>query len=257
LIIIFTLFTLLATPSYIYYGAQNAYKDAEVSGNEIWSLGNLGYSSIQCVQRKLSTGIMSIQCPYGVVGEIIDYGVNPDKSHHDLCLNTSATDWCKPTFLPPNLKNVIGQSGGTMNFTSESLWTIPRMVDDSCTKASNFLFVQYTCVHDTESMHSRYQAVCTIVFLSILMAFIFLIWTRKSMKGQVIDLIKYDLNTITAADYTIHTKFDPKNYMDWYEKDYKLNGDEASGISPAISLKKKIVKDIEEIVKNETLRKVA
>ena len=52
------------------------------------------------------------------------------------------------------------------------------------------------------------------------MAFIFLIWTRKSVKGQVIDLVKYDLNTITAADYTIHTKFEPKDYKDWFENDY-------------------------------------
>jgi hypothetical protein len=60
LIIVFILFTLLATPSYIYYGAQNGYSDVEITGNESMSLGNLGYSSVHCVQRKLETGMMSL-----------------------------------------------------------------------------------------------------------------------------------------------------------------------------------------------------
>jgi hypothetical protein len=29
------------------------------------------------------------------------------------------------------------------------------------------------------------------------------------------------MKTVTAADYTVHTKFNPKLYDYWYENDYK------------------------------------
>jgi hypothetical protein len=128
------------------------------------------------------------------------------------------------------------------------------MVPDNCLDRENFLFVQYTCVHDTKTMYNRYNAICAIAFTSILMAFIFLIWTRYSEKGSNISVVTYDLATVTAADYTIHVNManKPNQYKDWYKGEY-LNGDMLKGISPAISLKQKLVDEIKEIVQKQSV----
>jgi hypothetical protein len=138
--------------------------------------------------------------------------------------------------LPPNLANAVGQEGASLEFVSEQLWTTPRTVDDKCLDKENFLFAQYTCVHPIDSMYSRYNAICAIAFTSIFSAFLFLIWTRYSLKHSRFTYIQYDMKTVTAADYTCHTKICPEKFEEWYDNVY-MKGDMAKEISPAISLK--------------------
>lgn len=42
----------------------------------MYSLGNLGYSSVQCENIPVGVGVVTLQCLYGKIGSIIDYGVN-------------------------------------------------------------------------------------------------------------------------------------------------------------------------------------
>jgi len=141
------------------------------------------------------------------------------------------------------------------------------MVPDHCLLKDNFLFVQYTCIHDIGTLYSRYNAICAIAFTSILMALIFLIWTRYSEKSSNIDVVTYDLATVTAGDYTVEVRFprtshkdksehspSETTYKEWYE-DY-LKGDAKKGISPGISFKQRIVKDLKEIVKKQSVIEV-
>jgi len=38
-------------------------------------LGNLGYSSLQCVNMPADVGALSISCPYGTIGSITQLGI--------------------------------------------------------------------------------------------------------------------------------------------------------------------------------------
>ena len=86
LIWMFLLLTILAGPILWFYSKNDAYKiytiDAdgqrilEKPGTEIFSLGNLGYATAQCVHAPLNVGSMSLTCSYGRIGKILDYGVN-------------------------------------------------------------------------------------------------------------------------------------------------------------------------------------
>jgi len=84
---LFLLLTIIAIPSLIFYAKNDAYSVYTVNeagnntlvqpGNEIFSLGNLGYASTQCVHAPLNLGSMAIGCQYGTIGKILEVGVNP------------------------------------------------------------------------------------------------------------------------------------------------------------------------------------
>ena len=42
-----------------------------------YSLGNLGYSTSQCTSIPLEIGVLPAQCPFGRIGEIYAFGINP------------------------------------------------------------------------------------------------------------------------------------------------------------------------------------
>jgi len=73
LIFVFIGLTILAIPSFVFYSQNDAYKQYTTNletgalervpgGNEVYSLGNLGYSSTQCVHAPLDVGSMSLMC---------------------------------------------------------------------------------------------------------------------------------------------------------------------------------------------------
>ena len=76
------------------------------------TLGNLGYSSVQCQGIPLVVGKLSISCPFGVVGEFYDYGVNSedDGGEPGSCMTTDFNEACKPT--SQGFKDVLASAVG-------------------------------------------------------------------------------------------------------------------------------------------------
>ncbi len=74
----FAVFTIISLPCVLTYYSGDGYDQSydQLQGYEVYSLGNLGYSSVQCAQIPVGIGILSLQCPYGTIGSIISYGVN-------------------------------------------------------------------------------------------------------------------------------------------------------------------------------------
>ena len=87
-------------PSIYYNGMGQGYKfvPEEKQSYEMHTLGNLGYSSVQCQQIPVVVGKLSISCPYGVIGEFFDFGINHngDGGKADSCISTDANQACKP-----------------------------------------------------------------------------------------------------------------------------------------------------------------
>ena len=67
---------------------------------------------------------MAVQCQYGTIGKILDYGVNPvnktDKI--DLCMSNTITDACKPNNFSSASGN-IGEDRAELTFSKEYLWS--------------------------------------------------------------------------------------------------------------------------------------
>ena len=61
---------------------------------------------------------------------------------------------------------------------------------------------------------------------------------------------------MTAGDYTVEFEINAENYRDWHDNVYEKPGGEMSqGYSPALSLKRHIVDQIEKVVAADYLQR--
>ena len=93
----FTLYTLFLLPTFFFFLDGKAYEDVQVKSSYLDTyLGNLGYSSVQCAQIPANVGRLSLACPYGVIGEIYDYGVSTDPANRYDCMTNVNNEACTP-----------------------------------------------------------------------------------------------------------------------------------------------------------------
>jgi hypothetical protein len=102
LIVFFLILSLIQLPVMWIYGQgegfELALKDGSVPKTAQYNLGNLGYSDTHCDQVPTGIGQMRLHCTYGVIGEILDYGINDVQNGIDAnyCKTTYANQACKP-----------------------------------------------------------------------------------------------------------------------------------------------------------------
>ena len=98
------------------------------------------------------------------------------------------------------------------------------------------MFVSYTCWHNVEDQEGRWDLLCIAGATGILIALLFLTWTRGAYQGAKILLQEFDVSTITAGDYTVEMKVPMDKYKDWRESVYKQTY-MPLGISTAMAFK--------------------
>ena len=85
----FAIFSILVIPSRLIFKHGNAYVNLSDSmrQNESLTLGNLGYSSVNCVSMPIEVGKIQISCNYGSIGQVFAYGVSnlSDNNPYDQC----------------------------------------------------------------------------------------------------------------------------------------------------------------------------
>jgi len=55
-------------------------------------LGNLGFATSLCIDSPLGVGRVSLDCPSGVISEIVDFGIIPHNAKiMDTCLTNNET----------------------------------------------------------------------------------------------------------------------------------------------------------------------
>jgi len=96
LIVVFGIFSILLLPTLHYYQAGTGYKLVSNTTYETATLGNLGYSSVQCKSMPIEIGTLQMQCPYGVIGEVLDYGVNLNDATANNCASNDEINACRP-----------------------------------------------------------------------------------------------------------------------------------------------------------------
>lgn len=93
-------------------------------------------------------------------------------------------------------------------------------------------------------MKDRYVKTATAVGIGLLMAFFFLIFIRYADASNSIQALEFDLDTITAQDYTIEFKISKQHYRVWLDSMYEEGNVEV----PAVQLKKHMQSKIESIL---------
>jgi hypothetical protein len=86
----------------------------------------------------------------------------------------------------------------------------------------------------------------------IFISFLFLLWVRYFFQGSKVDLMQFDVATVTAGDYSVEVKIPKEAYNEW-AKEFEAKYDETSQ-SRALVLKKQLKNEIEAIVKQERMR---
>ena len=74
----FVIFSLIMIPQFKIYASGTAYNSLPniLKSSENLMLGNMGYSTVNCVSMPVEVGSYTFTCPYGVIGQITDFGVN-------------------------------------------------------------------------------------------------------------------------------------------------------------------------------------
>ncbi len=72
------------------------------------------------------------------------------------------------------------------------------------------------------------------------------------LKGKI-NQVEWDMNTITAADYTVELKINKESYIEWSKEIYKT-GDKQREIPVTFSLKEYMIKFIEEKLTAEWIK---
>lgn len=107
LIVLFVILSLLMAPAMYYYryGGYEGYGTSSPDSYQGFSLGNMGYSSMQCsnIPRSVS---YSASCTYGSVGAIKAYGINPTGKQSSTCIENDDNKVCKP-FLPDDILTTL------------------------------------------------------------------------------------------------------------------------------------------------------
>lgn len=107
--------------------------------------------------------------------------------------------------------------------------------------------MQYTCVMSNAQQRGKYFELSVITFCGLMTCFLFTIMTRWLHHKGKINQVEWNMATITAGDYTVEMKIKAKSFKKWHKQEYmKEGGDHAQEIPSSLSLKKHMIRIIEE-----------
>lgn len=245
----FFVFSLLSLPVMFGFNQYTAYDNIpkSLAGYEKFSLGNMGYSSTQCGVVELQVGQLAMTCPYGYVGQLLSLGVNPVDTKQTACVASSDNQQCTVTnnSTSPIAQNVT-QAAQAGDATFVSLEVSPATiygpdvatVSPDCTNPDAFVYVQFECIQNQETMIKKYHVLCGVATIGVFIALLFLLVLRNLRKATKIKRLEWDLSTVTAADYTVSMPINKPAYLKWREEVYNApDGPFAKGVAPMTAYK--------------------
>jgi hypothetical protein len=262
-IILFSVLSLIMAPAvYFYaYGNYHGYGAFEI-GNERYSLGNMGYSHVECTQVPGALPSFPLNCNVGKINQINAIGVNPANTRQkDMCSISSGNEVCSEGMIS-SFKDLIsseclGKANCTIDVT-ESIYPAYPPADvpadevepdqyEQCRADGATLFVQYVCVQDEETINQKKYQGSIIACLGVFLCLIFMITVYFLKKNSKIKNLEWDVSTITAGDYTVEYKISQKVFQRFLTTHYEVH-DKNNGVSIGESLKKFLKKEFEALL---------
>jgi hypothetical protein len=90
---IFLFLTIVNWPIYSMYSSYDYYATSASASYILGSMGNMGFSSTECQITRIQAGETVLNCPTGVISEIVAYGVSLETENINLC-NYNSTGTC-------------------------------------------------------------------------------------------------------------------------------------------------------------------
>jgi preprotein translocase subunit SecG len=210
--------------SLIMYPVIKAYKKGEAIDLDvhdtvygIFSLANLGYSSVQCGTIPFNQDKLVLSCPFGNITQIVDagqgFGVTPFSAiHRDACLrrDENLNVECSAMLNQENIASYFqqdckGQKSceldiqdpnilGSINFS---------LKDGACNDQRAQFFIQYTCEQSQEIQGDTYNQIALATATIMFVAFFFILLIYYLQTTSRLDQLEYDINTVSAGDFTV------------------------------------------------------
>lgn len=252
----FTVFSLLLIPTIRGYKSGLGYEGHVHTGYATSMIANLGYSSMQCHSAPVSLGSIPITCEYGIVGQIVEYGINnPDMgSPVDACINNDFNRSCKPNtkHFSEMLNKAVGSSSKSIKFSQSDIYsTSPGKM---CSDPTNTLFVQFKCIQSVEQQAQKFEIMNISVATATLICLLYVVVLKGLWKGGVLQQLEWDISTVTAGDYTVEVPISKEAYLQWKLNEYPRERD--LGYAPALSFKRYLTEKIESTLRRERDRRV-
>ena len=111
MIFVFLVFTLLHMPIMRIYEEYDNFSDEVMEGKfNIFSLGNMGFSTTKCSSTGIMTDKIVLSCKTGNITEIVDHSFAAKWENKDYC-RTNTTGVCSNVASPQLKKDLMGCIG--------------------------------------------------------------------------------------------------------------------------------------------------
>ena len=249
LIVVFTIFSLFSIPIILIYSDYDAMKGRPIAFAST-TLGNLGFTSSNCFSVSKQIGTMVMFWNTGVFDpDIGSFGVMPSDSQDKNFWISGAGDSAKWTdrFDVEGFRQQFAHSWANQKFcTLTNLDSYFLSTSDGCNNEKSIFFLNAQCVQELDVINTKRVKVHYIVCIWILISLLYLIMLYYSTKSSEISAKQWDLNTITAGDYTVWRKINRLEYDEFL----KMHTNEDS---PAYDYMLKLKKDYELEISNQPM----
>ena len=117
---------------------------------------------------------------------------------------------------------------------------------NECVEESSHLFIQYSCKLNDVMLKDKYDHVSLLVATIMLIAFCFIVLIYYMQRTSKLDQLAYDMNTITAGDFTVELDI---NNTQWKKFLTEIYTDEIKeNYSQALYFKHYLKEQIENLV---------
>jgi hypothetical protein len=178
-------------------------------------------------------GKLVLQCPYGNMTEIVPngLGLNPQASKtRDACLMNETlyhNHQCDPVLNHVALQKafntdcanksscvieVFNKTYDSRYINDRTLSKVDAKTDSQCRNTRAQIFIQYKCEISDIEKGSKYDKLSFVTISVLFACFIFAMMVHYLTETSRMDELKYDVNTITAADFTIEMEITDKMY---------------------------------------------
>lgn len=247
-ILLFTVLSIVMLPAMFFYKSGTGLTKPKSLAQ--FSLGNLGYSTSQCVSVPYELKEIPLSCPFGTISEIKEFGINPDTegATKDACMPDAGNKICADSLDRGYLKIAKGLIGDGVSkfgleFKESEYVAAGKTLDPICTIDSLF-FIQYTCLQSDEVIAQKKKYTSVISSLGLLVCGLFSTCVYFLKRDSKLDQIEWDVETITPSDYTMQYEITQTAFDHFLENVFR-RGDEAQGLSRGTSLKKYMKHEIE------------
>lgn len=221
--VIFFLITCMNIPVMNNNASWSAFENIrQLSWTAQYTAGNLGMSTSRCLSIKLVGDDLSVGCNTGIITKISHFGVYAKDSEADqrsICtiegVSVSTGLQCDDlsSFDHPiytdKLKSCEGQQSCLLHGIHDEIPLGPQPGNAQCVLTeTDSLFIQYSCVIGDEELGIKRQEALLASCVNIFAALVLLAVIKYRQGSISIEKREWDLQTVTASDYTLELKLD-------------------------------------------------